>query len=249
MSTNGVSIEFRNLVKDYGPKRALNDVSFSVMRGEIFGYVGSNGAGKTTTIKIMTGLIKPSRGDAIVCGHSILSEPLKLKSKIGYIPESGALFEKLTPREYLTSMGRLYRVSDYHAIEGIAKWLDFFSLSRQADQRIGLLSKGNKQKVCWIAALLHDPEVLILDEPLNGLDVEVISHIKELMADLAASGKTIFYSSHLIDVVEKVCSRVAILHAGSLIGVGTVDEVRQFFNADTLEEALMRIWQEQRAAQ
>lgn len=246
---NPVSIEFRNLVKDYGPKRALNDVSFEVMKGEIFGYVGSNGAGKTTTIKIITGLLKPTYGDALVCGHSILGDSLQLKSLIGYIPESGALFEKLTPREYLTAMSRLYRVPREFIDQAIRDWLLYFGLSQQADQRIGLLSKGNKQKVCWISALLHDPEILVLDEPLNGLDVEVISHIKELMADAASRGKTIFYSSHLIDVVERVCTRVAVLDAGTLIGLGTPNELRQFFGSDTLEQALMSFWQARRAAQ
>jgi len=241
----GPSIEFRSLVKDYGEKRALNNVTFSVMRGEIFGYVGSNGAGKTTTIKIMTGLIRPSYGDAVVCGHSILQEPLQLKSKVGYIPESGALFEKLTPREYLTSISRLYKLPPAETTQSIEQWLEYFALAGQADLRIGLLSKGNKQKVCWISALLHNPEVLILDEPLNGLDVEVISRIKELMSYLVSIGKTIFYSSHLIDVVEKVCTRIAILHQGALLGVGTVDEVRSYLNSGTLEQALLRIWQGQ----
>jgi len=242
--TNNSAIDLRNVTKDYGAMRALNNVSLSVNRGEVFGYVGPNGAGKTTTIKILAGLARPTYGDAFICGHSILQEPLAAKAKIGYIPESGALFEKLSPREYLTSIAQLYRLTEFQAATQLSQWLDYFGLADRADQRMGLLSKGNKQKICWISALLHEPEVLILDEPLNGLDVETISHIKEFMSGLAVLGKTIFYSSHLIDIVEKVCSRIAVLHRGMLVALGTPDEMRDVFKSDSLEQALLRLWQE-----
>jgi len=236
------AIDLKGLTKDYGAMRALNNVSLSVQRGEVFGYVGPNGAGKTTTIKILTGLARPNYGDASICGHSILHEPLAAKSKLGYIPESGALFEKLSPREYLVSIGQLYRLPEHYVEPQVNKWLDYFGLADRADQRIGLLSKGNKQKICWISALLHGPEVLILDEPLNGLDVEAISRIKELISGLAALGKTVFYSSHLIDIVEKVCNRIAVLQNGMLIAIGTPDEMREFFKSDSLEQALLKMW-------
>lgn len=242
MSSDAV-IDIRGLTKDYGPNRALNDVSFSVNRGEIFGYVGPNGAGKTTTIKIITGLLHPSWGDAFICGHSILHDPLSAKAKIGYLPESGALFEKLTASEYLTATGQLYRIPQKDLKVKVGQWLEYFGLAERAGQAIGLLSKGNKQKICWIATLLHDPEVLILDEPLNGLDVEAISRIKEMMSSLAAQGRTIFYSSHLMDVVEKVCTRIAVLQRGQLICLGTAEQIRNHFSADNLEEALLRMWQ------
>jgi len=218
-------------------------MTFSVNRGEVFGYIGANGAGKTTTIKILTGLIRPNLGDAFVCGHSILREPLEVKARIGYIPESGALFEKLSPREYLTSTAHMYRLPDEQIQTRINRWLDYFGLIGDMDgRRIGTLSKGNKQKVCWAAALMHDPDVLILDEPLTGLDVETISRVKDLMRELAAAGKTIFYSSHLVDVMEKVCNRIGVIHKGSLIAFGTVDEIRVEFGSPSLEEALMRLW-------
>ena len=239
------AIELRNVTKDYLTTRALNEVCLTVNQGEIFGYVGANGAGKTTTIKILAGLIRPTSGEAFVQGHGILSHPLEVKARIGYVPESGAIFDKLSPREYLTIVGDLYKLAPSHAEKRIKEWLDFFGLMDRIDQRMEIFSKGTKQKVCWIAALLHDPEVLILDEPLSGLDVETISRVKDLMKRFTADGKTIFYSSHLIDVVEKVCTRIAVLHRGRLIGTGSIDEVRVLSGAPTLEEALMKLWQEQ----
>jgi len=239
------AIELRHVTKDYLTTRALNDVCLTVNQGEIFGYVGANGAGKTTTIKILAGLIRPTAGEAFVCGHSILSHPLDVKARIGFVPESGAIFDKLSPREYLTITGNLYKLTSSRAEQRINEWLEFFGLMDRIDQRMEVFSKGTKQKVCWIAALLHDPEVLILDEPLSGLDVETISRVKDLMKRLTAEGKTIFYSSHLIDVVEKVCTRIAVLHRGRLIGAGSIDEVRVLSGAPTLEEALMKLWQEQ----
>jgi ABC-2 type transport system ATP-binding protein len=239
------AIDLRNLTKHYGPMIALDNVSFTVDRGEIFGYVGANGAGKTTTIKLLTGLIKPTFGDAFICGNSVLAEPLRVKAKIGYVPESGSLFEKLSAREYLTATGHLFRLEDWLIEEQIDRWLSYFGLGDRVDQQLGVLSKGNKQKICWVAALMHDPEVLILDEPLSGLDAETIARIKEMMKELAAKGKTVFYSSHIIDVVEKVCHRIAVLHRGRLIGVGTVQDVRSHFQVPSLEDALIRLWQQQ----
>jgi ABC-2 type transport system ATP-binding protein len=235
------AIELRGLGKDYGPKRALHDVSLTVARGEVFGYVGANGAGKTTTLKILTGLIRPSSGDARVGGHSVLERPLEVKARLGYVPESGALFEKFSPAEYLTLIGRLYRLSEARIRDRMGEELGSFGLEADKDRPMGMLSKGTKQKVCWIAALLHEPEVLVLDEPLNGLDVETVAHVKEMMRHLAQQGRTVFYSSHLIDIVEKVCTRIAVIHAGRLVNVGTVSQVVAASGASTLEQALLTL--------
>jgi ABC-2 type transport system ATP-binding protein len=235
------AIELRGLGKDYGPKRALRDVSLSVGWGEVFGYVGANGAGKTTTIKVLTGLIRPTSGDALVAGHSILEQPLEVKARLGYVPESGALFEKFSPVEYLTLIGRLYRLSEARLRDRMGEELRAFSLEADKDKPLGVLSKGTKQKVCWISALLHDPEVLVLDEPLNGLDVETVAHVKETMRRRAQQGRTIFYSSHLIDIVEKVCTRIAVIHAGQLVSVGTVGEVVAAAGTASLEQALLAL--------
>ena len=235
------AIELRRLGKDFGSKRALRDVSLTVGWGEVFGYVGANGAGKTTTIKILTGLIRPTSGDALVGGHSVLEQPLEVKARLGYVPESGALFEKFSPVEYLTLIGRLYRLSEARLRERMGEELRTFSLEADKDKPMGVLSKGTKQKVCWISALLHDPEVLVLDEPLNGLDVETVAHVKEMMRGLAQQGRTIFYSSHLIDIVEKVCTRIGVIHAGQLVSVGTVSEVMAAAGAASLEQALLAL--------
>jgi ABC-2 type transport system ATP-binding protein len=235
------AIELRSLGRDFGPKRALRDVSLTVGWGEVFGYVGANGAGKTTTIKVLTGLIRPTSGDAFVGGHSVLEEPLEVKARLGYVPESGALFEKFSPVEYLTLIGRLYRLSEARIRDRMGEELRTFSLEADKDKPMGVLSKGTKQKVCWISALLHDPEVLVLDEPLNGLDVETVAHVKEMMRGLAQQGRTIFYSSHLIDIVEKVCTRLAVIHAGQLVSVGTVSEVVAAARAPSLEQALLAL--------
>ena len=235
------AIELRRLGKDFGSKRALRDVSLTVGRGEVFGYVGANGAGKTTTIKILTGLIRPTSGDAFVGGHSVLEQPLEVKARLGYVPESGALFEKFSPEEYLTLIGRLYRLSEARLRDRMGEELRTFSVEADKDKPMGVLSKGTKQKVCWISALLHDPEVLVLDEPLNGLDVETVAHVKERMRGLAQQGRTIFYSSHLIDIVEKVCTRIGVIHAGQLVSVGTVSEVMAAAGAVSLEQALLAL--------
>jgi len=235
------AIELRRLGKDFGPKRALRDVSLTVGWGEVFGYVGANGAGKTTTIKILTGLIRPTSGDAFVGGHSVLEQPLEVKARLGYVPESGALFEKFSPVEYLTLIGRLYRLSETRLRDRMGEELRSFGLEADKDKPMGVLSKGTKQKVCWISALLHDPEVLVLDEPLNGLDVETVAHVKERMRGLAQQGRTIFYSSHLIDIVEKVCTRIGVIHGGQLVSVGTVSEVMAAAGAASLEQALLTL--------
>jgi ABC-2 type transport system ATP-binding protein len=235
------AIELRQLGKDYGTKQALRGVSLSVGWGEVFGYVGANGAGKTTTIKILTGLIRPSSGDALVGGHSVLEQPLEVKARLGYVPESGALFEKFSPVEYLTLIGRLYRLSEAHIRERMGTELRSFGLEADKDKPMGVLSKGTKQKVCWISALLHDPEVLVLDEPLNGLDVETVAYVKEMMRRRAQEGRTIFYSSHLIDIVEKVCTRIAVIHAGQIVSVGTVGEVVAASGSSSLEHALLAL--------
>jgi ABC-2 type transport system ATP-binding protein len=238
------AIELRGVTKAYGDKRALDDVSLIVRRGEVFGYLGPNGAGKTTTIKILTGLLKPTAGDALVTGRSVLGEALEVKARVGYVPESGALYEKLTPAEYLSLVGQLYKLAPERIAEGIDRWLARFRLTAERERPMHALSKGTRQKVCWMAALLHEPDVLVLDEPLNALDVEAVALAKDVMSEIAASGRTIFYSSHLMDVVARVCSRVAVLVAGRLVACGSPQEVIAATGAEDLEQALLRLCRE-----
>jgi ABC-2 type transport system ATP-binding protein len=238
------AIAIDDVHKAYGTARALAGVTLEVARGEVFGYVGPNGAGKTTTLKILAGLIRPGSGRVRVAGIDVLEQPLEAKARVGYVPESGALFEKLSAREYLTLTGRLYGLPEAHIEGRVAHWLRFFDLAARSGEPIASLSKGLKQRVCWMAALLHDPDVLILDEPLNGLDVETVARVKDLMAALAADGRTVFYSSHLIDIVEVVCTRVAVLHRGRVLAAGTVAEVQASLGAASLEEALLGLTRE-----
>ena len=235
------AIELRGLTRDYGTQRALDDVSLNVARGEVFGYLGPNGAGKTTTIKVLTGLLKPTAGDARVAGFSVSDQTLEVKARVGYVPESGAVYDKFSPGEYLTLVGRLYNLADDVIAEAVTSWLGRFHLAAERDKPMHTLSKGMRQKICWIGALLHEPEVLILDEPLSALDVEAVALAKDLMAEIAASGRTIFYSSHLMDVVARVCSRVAILRAGRLVAFGTPAAVAAEAGVATLEEAMLRL--------
>jgi ABC-2 type transport system ATP-binding protein len=241
VDTTTPAIAIEDVRKTFGAAEALCGVTLEVRRGEVFGYVGPNGAGKTTTLKILAGLIHPSSGQVRVAGVDVLAQPLEAKARVGYVPESGALFEKLSALEYLTLSGRLHGLPEAQVTARVAHWLGFFDLSARAEEPMTSLSKGLKQRVCWMAALLHDPEVLVLDEPLNGLDVETVARVKELMAALAADGRTVFYSSHLIDIVALVCTRVAVLHRGRVLAVGTVPDVVAALGAGSLEEALLRL--------
>jgi ABC-2 type transport system ATP-binding protein len=232
------AIELDGLAMRYGDRPALAGVTLAVEPGEIFGYLGPNGAGKTTTLKIVAGLLRPTAGDARVLGTSVLADPFAVKKTIGYVPESGAVFEKLTPREHLHFLGRVRGLSREETEERALRLAQRFQLTAELDRRSSDLSKGTKQKLCWCAALLHEPPVLILDEPLSGLDVESVARVKELLRELSAKGSTVFYSSHLIDVVEKICTRIAVLDRGVLRAVGTPLEVAIGAGRDTLEAAI-----------
>jgi ABC-2 type transport system ATP-binding protein len=236
------TVELVEVRKRFGGVPVLDGITLTVNRGEIFGYLGPNGAGKTTTLKILTGLIQPTSGEIRIGGKNIAADPLGAKTVFGYVPESGAIFEKLTPREYLRVSGALYAMSPDAIASRTVELLDEFGLGPKADQRMDIFSKGMKQKICFASALLHEPAVLILDEPLIGLDVETVVLVKELLKRLAASGKTVFYTSHQVDVVEKICDRLAILHRGRIIESGTVGEVVSRSQAGNLEEALMALW-------
>ncbi len=235
------AIELDSLTRSFGDRLALDRVSLRVDRGEIFGYLGPNGAGKTTTIKILTGLLRPTAGDVRLNGTSVVAEPLRVKERLGYVPESGALFEKLTLVEYLLFTGQMYGIPDDEISARTSYWANLFGLSGEEDRPLGALSRGNRQKVCWAAALLHAPEVLVLDEPLSGLDVGAVMQVKELLWERSAAGKTVFYSSHLVDIVEKLCTRIAVLDRGRLVTTGRVDEVFAAAGATSLEEAMIRL--------
>ena len=220
-------IELKNLSCSYGDTVALNDVSFSVPDGQIFGYLGPNGAGKTSTVRLLTGMMTPASGTASVAGFDVIASPIEVKRRIGYVPESGAVYQSLSPLEYLQFVGRIYGMEEDMLIERIEELGAFFELTSVLYERMTTFSKGMKQKVVIAAAILHNPDVLFLDEPLNGLDVNAALILKKLLQSLASQGKTIFYCSHILEVVETLCDRVAILNKGRLVAEGAIGELKE----------------------
>ena len=223
------------LTKTYGDVEAVKDVTLRIPAGQICGYLGPNGAGKTTTVKMATGMLRPTSGTAEIEGFDISLEPLAAKQRIGVVPETGALYENLTPSEYLTLVGRLYRIEPEEAREKAATFLKLFEIADEADRVMTTFSRGMRQKVLISAALMHNPSVLFLDEPLSGLDANTALVLKELLKDLAAHGKTVFYCSHVLEVVERICDRVVILNAGEIIADGGVDELKDMTQRGSLE--------------
>lgn len=214
-------LHLQNLSKNYSGNYVLKGINLNVDQAQIIGYIGPNGAGKSTTIKILTGIIDSFEGEATVLGMDVRKESIAIKQRIGYIPEQAALYETLTPLEYLQFTGRLYNLPD--AVIGKKSWelLNLFELSDKANARMNGFSKGMKQKVLLISGLMHNPEIIFLDEPLSGLDANAVILVKEILAQLRQAGKTLFYSSHIMDVVEKISDRIVIINRGEVIADGT----------------------------
>jgi len=202
----------------------------------VIGYIGPNGAGKSTTVKILCGLISDYEGEVIVAGIDIKNDPLAVKRKIGYVPELAELYDVLTPAEFLGFMGELYGMPTTLAQDRMIKMLAAFGLEANADQRMDTFSKGMRQKVLIISGLLHNPDIIILDEPLSGLDANSVIIVKELLHKLAQDGKTIFYCSHMMDVVEKVSDRIVLINEGAVIADGSFEELQQQQGNQSLEK-------------
>lgn len=234
-------IETDNLSRVYGNRTALHPLTIRVVPGEILGFLGPNGAGKSTTVKLLTGMIKPSGGHARVAGFDLEKDPLEVKRRIGYVPESAALYESLTAREFLDLIASLYHEPAAGTEPRIDELLDRFGLAGSKDQRLSEFSKGMKQKVLIASALMHRPEVVFLDEPLTGLDANAALVVKELMRSLAAQGRTIFFCSHVLEVVERVCSRIIIINGGRAIADGTPAGIASQAGARSLEEAFISL--------
>ncbi len=233
-------IELKDLTKKYGDFEAVNELNLSVKKGEVFGFIGPNGAGKTTTIKIMGGILEPTTGTVTIAGISMQEEPEKAKSKIGFIPDRPYLYEKLTGMEFLRFTADLYGVSE-EAFQATAfKILKDFSLADWADELIESYSHGMKQRLIMSAALLHNPEVIIVDEPMVGLDPAGIIMVKNLFKTLAEQGVTIFMSTHTLKVAEDICDRIGVIHKGSLIAMGTTTELQR--EANVTEADLERVF-------
>jgi ABC-2 type transport system ATP-binding protein len=230
------------LTKRFGTQLAVDALSFEIPAGQIVGFLGPNGAGKSTTLKMLTGMLEPTSGTASVCGHD-LREPLAVKRCVGFVPESGAVFESLTGLEYLEMVAALYEIPQKAARERIRQFIAFFDLSFETltEKLLGSYSKGMRRKVVITAALLHNPPVVFFDEPLDGLDANAAVGFKTLIQTLAREGKTIVYSSHILDVVERVCHRVLIIDKGKLLMDGKPDELVASHNAGTLERLFTQL--------
>jgi len=213
-----------NLSKTY-QSPVLKNINLQVRAGEIIGYIGPNGAGKSTTIKILTGIIPDFEGEASVLGLDVRKDTLEIKRRIGYIPENAALYDTLTPTEYLQFVGQLYKMERSQVDRKAKELLNVFELSNYADTRMTTFSKGMRQKVLLIAGMIHNPTILFLDEPLSGLDANAVILVKEILIQLKKNGKTIFYSSHLMDIVEKISDRIMIINKGEMIANGTFTEL------------------------
>jgi ABC-2 type transport system ATP-binding protein len=234
-------VEFNNVAFSYGHEEVLHQISFTLERGQIVGLLGPNGAGKSTTIKIIAGILAATAGSVFVDGLSLPERAVDVKQRIGYVPEAAILFECLTGQEFLELMGRLHGVEEETMQARIRDILETFELSSDRVSRLDTYSKGMRQKILIGAALLHNPDLILLDEPLSGLDVSSAILTKDLIAALASEGKTILYSSHVLDVVEKICDQALVIHKGRLIAQGTPSELMSSTGESTLEDVFRNL--------
>jgi ABC-2 type transport system ATP-binding protein len=238
-------LEIESLTKRFNGIAAVEDVSFRIAAGEILGYVGPNGAGKSTTVKMIIGLLEPSEGRILFQGRSVIDDPTAFQSRIGYVPEEPNLYPHLSGREYLQLAGRLRGIGRPVLESKIDEFLSLFSLWDDRHCPLSAYSKGMRQKILLSAALLHNPEILILDEPLSGLDVGAMMVVRELLQALAAQGRIIFYCSHVLEVLEKVCARILILRKGRVVAHGSIEQLRRQMHQDTLEGIFAELTREQ----
>lgn len=233
-------LKISNLSKSYakGTKKAVDSLNLEIKNGEIFGFIGPNGAGKTTTIKMITGILIPDEGEIEINGHSLKSDPIAAKMSMGYVPDNHDIYEMLTGREYLSFMADMYDVPMLKRQERMEQFLKQFELDKAVDSQIKSYSHGMKQKLVITGALLHDPAFWILDEPLVGLDPRSAMLLKEQMRAHCAAGNTVFFSTHVLEVAERLCDRIGIVDKGKLIAVGTLDELRSS-SGETLESIFL----------
>jgi ABC-2 type transport system ATP-binding protein len=239
MSTQPI-IQIRNLSKSYGAKTVLKHLTLDIFPGQVIGYIGPNGAGKSTTVKILTGLIPDFDGEVIINGLNMAQNPQEIKRLIGYVPENAEIYEVLTPMEYLDFIGKLYNMEEDVVSERAQKLLGAFGLSANLNDRMDTFSKGMKQKVLLISGIIHNPQIIVLDEPLSGLDANAVITVKELIVRLSQEGKTIFYCSHMMDVVEKVSDRILLINKGEIVADGTFESLKQN-HSDTLEQIFAKL--------
>jgi ABC-2 type transport system ATP-binding protein len=232
-------ITLRQVSKSYNGKiKAVDKVDLAVQNGEIFGFLGPNGAGKTTTIKLITGILSPDEGVIEVAGHDIMKDPMAAKRSFGFVPDDPNVFPRLKAIEYLRFMGDIYQVPAATRKERITHLATRFGLADALSDRIQSYSHGMRQKLMIIGALLHDPDVWILDEPMTGLDPKSAFVLKEMMREHADAGKTVFFSTHVLDVAEKICDRVAVIDKGRILFDGRIDQMREMFRSNGSLESM-----------
>jgi len=244
-------IEFDHVVKQYGKseQRAVDDLCLTVGEGKVFGFIGPNGAGKTTTIHLMTGILSPTSGKVTVGGFDMAQQPIEAKRLIGFVPDSHELYDRLTGLEYLNFMADVYQVDAKRRKEHFEKYLNLFELESAAGEQIRSYSRGMKQKLTIIGALVHNPPVWVLDEPMVGLDPRAAHLLKEEMRRHCEAGNTVFFSTHVLEVAEKLCDEIAIINKGKLIAQGTMEELRSRENGASLEELFLEMTDAEEDAQ
>ena len=238
-------LEVRHLIKRYNRIPAVDDVSFTIHPGEVLGYLGPNGAGKSTTVKVLTGLLEPTSGEILFNGRDVRADWIGFQRRLGYVPEEPHLYPQLTGREYLQLVGRLRGLPRQTLEARMDEMLRLFSLWEDRHTAVSSYSKGMRQKILLSAALLHDPDLLILDEPFSGLDVNTALVLRSLVRALAASGKIIFYSSHVLEVVERICSSVLILRKGKVVAHDAVGRLREIMQQPSLEGVFAQLTEQE----
>ncbi len=234
-----VMLEIKNYTKTYGEgKKACDDVSLTVMSGDIYGFIGHNGAGKSTTIRAVVGVLDFTEGDIFIDGHSVKTEAMECKKITAYIPDNPDLYENLTGIQYLNFISDVFDIDGKTREERIKKYGDMFEITSALGDQIGSYSHGMKQKVAIISALIHEPKLLVLDEPFVGLDPKASFTLKEVMREMCERGTAIFFSTHVLDVAEKLCNKVAIIKQGKIISTGTMEEITE---GNSLEEAFLEV--------
>ena len=236
-------IELQQVTKTYAKnnKRAVDNLTLKVEGGELFGFIGPNGAGKTTTIKLMTGILAPDQGTVTMAGHDIASDRIAAQRLIGYVPDGNDLYDRLTGMEYLNFMADVYQVDAARRKAHIEKYLELFELKDAINSQVRSYSKGMKQKLVVIGALIHNPPVWILDEPLGGLDPRAAHLLKEEMLRHCREGNTVFFSTHVLEVAEKLCTRIGVIDHGSLRAQGTLEELRSGEKGASLEDLFLQL--------
>ena len=233
-------LELKNLTKKFGEITAVNDVSFSVGRGEVFGLLGENGAGKTTALRLLATMLKPTSGTAVMGDFDLIRDPEKVRGSIGILfgGESG-LYDRLTAAENIAYFGELNNMGKSTLSERIKYLTEVFDMDEYINRKAGKFSKGMKQKVAFARAIVHNPEIMLFDEPTSGLDVSAIRNVHEFICKCRAEGKTIILSSHTMSEVEKLCDRIGIIHKGTLVDTGTISDLIEKYNGNTLEDVFM----------